>query len=157
VTGRRGPIRVLFVCTGNSARSQMAEAILRRRGGPAFEVASAGTEPKGVNPLTIQALAEIGIDISNARSKSVREFLDHEFDYVITVCDQARETCPVFPGAHESIHWGFDDPAAAEGTDEERTAVFRRVLGEIGLRLKPFVGVALRQRDLDAGPAGDEA
>jgi arsenate reductase len=146
MTADGAPIRVLFVCTGNSARSQMAEAILRSRGGPAFDVASAGTEPKGVNPLTVRVLAEVGIDISSARSKSVVEFLDRPFDYVITVCDQARESCPVFPGAHESIHWGFDDPAAAEGSEAERLAVFRRVLNEISLRLKPFVEVAVRQR-----------
>ena len=95
---------------------------------PAFEVASAGTEPKGVNPLTLRVLAEVGIDARAARSKSVTEFLGQRFDYVITVCDQAREICPVFPGDHESLHWGFDDPAAAEGTEEERLAVFRRVM-----------------------------
>ncbi len=138
------PIRVLFVCTGNSARSQIAEALLRHQGGPAFEVASAGTEPKGVNPLTVRVLAEVGIDISEARSKSVTEFLDEAFDYVITVCDQARETCPVFPGVHESIHWGFDDPAAAEGDEAARLKVFRRVMNEISVRLKPFQEVALR-------------
>ena len=145
MTRAPSPIRVLFVCTGNSARSQIAEALLRQRGGPAFEVASAGTEPKGVNPLTIRILTEVGIDASAARSKSVTEFLGQEFDYVITVCDQARESCPVFPGRHESIHWGFDDPAAAEGSETERLAVFRRVLGEIGVRLTPFQAVALRQ------------
>jgi len=145
MTGPGLPIRVLFVCTGNSARSQMAEAILRHQGRQAFHVASAGTEPKGVNPLTARILAEVGIDISGARSKSVTELLDQEFDYVITVCDQARESCPVFPGRHESIHWGFDDPAAAEGSDAERLAVFRRVMNEISVRLKPFQEVALRQ------------
>jgi len=145
VTTPGAPIRVLFVCTGNSARSQMAEAILRHVGGLAFDVASAGTEPKGVNPLTVRILAEVGIDISHARSKSVTEFLGQEFDYVITVCDQARETCPVFPGARESIHWGFDDPAVAEGSEAQRLAIFRRVLREISLRLKPFQEVALRQ------------
>ncbi len=151
MTDSGAPIRVLFVCTGNSARSQMAEAILRHQGGPAFDVASAGTEPKGVNPLTVRALAEVGIDISGARSTSVTEFLGQEFDYVITVCDQARESCPVFPGAHESIHWGFDDPAAAEGSEAERLAVFRRVMNEISLRLKPFQEVALRQHGLAGG------
>jgi len=151
MTAPGAPIRVLFVCTGNSARSQMAEAILRHQASPPFEVASAGTEPKGVNPLTVRILAEVGIDISDARSKSVSEFLGQEFDYVITVCDQARETCPVFPGARESIHWGFDDPAAAEGSEVERLAVFRRVLNEISLRLKPFAEVALRQHGHAAG------
>lgn len=147
MTETRTPIRVLFVCTGNSARSQMAEAILGRIGGPDFDVHSAGTHPGGVNPLTIRALSEIGVDWSRARSKSVVEYLDEPFDYVITVCDQAREACPVFPGEHASIHWGFDDPAAADGTDDERLAVFRRVLGEISIRIKPFVEVARR-----AGP-----
>jgi len=151
VTSTPGPIRVLFVCTGNSARSQMAEAILRQLGGPAFDVASAGTEPKGVNPLTVRILAEVGINISSARSKSVTEFLDEEFDYVITVCDQARESCPVFPGVHESIHWGFDDPAAAEGDEAARLKVFRRVMNEISVRLKPFQEVALRQHGRAAG------
>jgi arsenate reductase len=151
MTAPGAPIRVLFVCTGNSARSQMAEAMLRRQGSPPFEVASAGTEPKGVNPLTVRILAEVGIDISRARSKSVSEFLGQEFDYVITVCDQARETCPVFPGARESIHWGFDDPTAAEGSEVERLAVFRRILNEISMRLKPFAEVALRQHGHAAG------
>jgi arsenate reductase len=151
VTERGAPIRVLFVCTGNSARSQMAEAILRQQGGPAFDVASAGTEPKGVNPLTVRILAEVGLDISAARSKSVTEFLGQELDYVITVCDQARESCPIFPGVHESIHWGFDDPAAAEGSEAERLVVFRRVMNEISVRLKPFQEVALRQHGRAAG------
>jgi arsenate reductase len=136
------PIRVLFVCTGNSARSQMAQAILGAVGGPDFDVHSAGTHPGGVNPLTIRALAEIGIDWSRARSKPVTEYLDQPFDYVITVCDQAREACPVFTGAHESIHWGFDDPAAAVGTDDERLTVFRRVRGEISRRVEPFATLA---------------
>jgi arsenate reductase len=144
VSEARPPIRVLFVCTGNSARSQIAEAILGRLGGRDFEVQSAGTHPGVVNPLTIRVLSEIGIDWSGARSKSVVEFLDGHFDYVITVCDQAREACPVFPGTHESIHWGFDDPAAAQGSEVERLAVFRRVLGEISVRIKPFAEVARR-------------
>ena len=151
MTDPRPPIRVLFVCTGNSARSQMAEAILGRLGGPDFDVHSAGTHPWGVNPLTIRALAEIGLDWSGARSKSVIEYLDEPLDYVITVCDQAREACPVFPGEHESIHWGFDDPAAAQGTDDERLVVFRRVLGEISIRIKPFAEVARRAHG--RGPA----
>jgi arsenate reductase len=138
------PIRVLFVCTGNSARSQMAEALLRREGGQAFEVFSAGTEPRGVHPLAIRALADVGIDITGARSKSVDEFRDQPFDYVITLCDRARATCPVFPGAHETMHWGFDDPAEATGTEAERLAVFARVLGEIAGRLRLFIPIALR-------------
>ena len=138
------PIRVLFVCTGNSARSLIAEALLRHRGGPAFEVSSAGTEPKGVNPYTLRVLAEIGVDASFARSKSVTEFLDERFDYVITVCDQARQVCPVFPGAHESLHWGLEDPAAVEGTDEEKLVAFRRTATELIARIDPFVTLARR-------------
>ncbi len=109
-------IRVLVVCTGNSARSVMAEALLRTRGGEAFEVHSAGTEPKGINPLTVRVLEEAGIDASWARSKSVQEYLGQSFDYVITVCDEARQACPVFPGVHESLHWGYEDPALATGS-----------------------------------------
>jgi len=150
-------IRVLFVCTGNSARSQMAEAILGRLGGPDFDVQSAGTHPGSVNPLTVRALAEIGVDWSGARSKSVIEYVDEPFDYVITVCDQAREACPVFPGEHESIHWGFDDPAAAQGSDAERLAVFRRVMGEISIRIKPFAAVARRAHGRGPAPTGREA
>lgn len=157
MTEAPAPIRVLFICTGNSARSQMAEALLGRLGGTDFDVHSAGTHPARVNPLTIRALSEIGIDWSGARSKSVVEYLDEPFDYVITVCDQAREACPVFPGEHTSIHWGFDDPAAAAGTDEDRLAVFRRILGEIGPRLEPFVEVARRMRRPGPTPTGLEA
>ena len=131
-------MRVLFVCTGNSARSIMAEALLRQHGKDRFEVFSAGTDPRGVNPLTLRVLGDAGIDASWARSKSVQEFIGQPFDYVITVCDQAREACPVFPGAQESLHWGYDDPAEATGTDEERLAVFRRVFTAIGERVQLF-------------------
>jgi arsenate reductase (thioredoxin) len=144
VTGR--PIRMLVVCTGNSARSVMAEALLRQKGGDAFEVHSAGTEPKGINPLTVKILAEAGIDASWARSKSVTEYLGQEFDYVITVCDEARQVCPVFPGVHQSLHWGYEDPAEATGTEEERLAVFRRVFVQLGERINQFVPLALRDR-----------
>jgi arsenate reductase len=139
------PIRVLFVCTGNSARSVMAEALLRHHGGDRFEVHSAGTEPKGVNPLTLRVLSEAGIDASFARSKSVAEFLGQSFDYVVTVCDQARQTCPVFPGVHESLHWGYEDPAAAEGTDEQRMAVFRSVFIQMAERVRQFALITARQ------------
>lgn len=139
------PIRVLFVCTGNSARSVMAEALLRRHGGDRFEVFSAGMEPKGINPLTLRVLAEAGIDASFARSKSVTEFLGQPFDYVVTVCDQARQTCPVFPGVHASLHWGYEDPAAAEGTDEARLAVFRKVFIQMSERVLQFATVTTRQ------------
>ena len=139
------PLRVLFVCTGNSARSIMAEATLRHHGGDRFEVHSAGTEPRGVNPLTLQVLAEAGIDATGARSKSVTEFLGQSFDYVVTVCDQARQVCPVFPGGGESLHWGYDDPAEATGTEEERLAVFRRVLVQISERTAQFAALHARQ------------
>ena len=138
------PIRVLFVCTGNSARSIMAEALLRKHGGDRFEVSSAGTEPRGVNPLTLRVLDEAGIDASWARSKSVDEILGTPFDYVITVCDQARQSCPVFPGVHESLHWGYEDPAEATGSEEERLAVFRRVFTQLGERVRLFATVATR-------------
>src|SRR6266566_1703433 len=138
------PIRVLVVCTGNSARTLMGEALLRHHGGPAFEVLSAGTEPKGINPLTERVLDEAGIDHTWARSKSVTEFLGQSFDYVITVCDQARQSCPVFPGVHESLHWGYEDPAEAEGTEGERLEVFRRVFIGLGQRIAMFIPIALR-------------
>jgi arsenate reductase len=136
------PIRVLFVCTGNSARSQIAEALLRHYGGNDFTAVSAGTEPKGINPYTIRVLAEVGIDWSGARSKSVREYLDEPFDYVITVCDRARQSCPVFPGEHNSLHWGLDDPAQVEGTDADKLAAFRRTQQEVSVRLRPFIELA---------------
>jgi arsenate reductase len=138
------PIRVLFVCTGNSARSIMAEALLRRHGSDRFEVHSAGTDPRGVNPLTLRVLADAGIDASWARSKSVNEFLGQRFDYVITVCDQARQVCPVFPGVHESLHWGYEDPAEATGTEEERLRVFNRVFIAMGERVQQFAVIAKR-------------
>lgn len=138
------PIRVLFVCTHNSARSQLAEALLGRYGGADFEVHSAGTEATRVNPYAIRALAEAGIDWSGARSKVITEFLDQRFDYVITVCDRARETCPVFPGSTNTLHWGLDDPSEVDGTDEQKLAAFRRTQQEIARRLRPFVEVALR-------------
>jgi arsenate reductase len=138
------PISVLFVCTHNSARSQIAEALLRRYGGPDFEVLSAGTEATRVNPLATRVLAESGIDWSAARSKVITEFLDRRFDYVITVCDRARETCPVFPGSTNTLHWGLDDPSDVGGTDEERLAAFRRTEQEVAARLRPFIEVALR-------------
>jgi arsenate reductase len=141
---RADPIRVLFVCTHNSARSQIAEALLTEYGREDFEVRSAGTEVTRVNPYATKVLAEAGIDWSGARSKAVTEFLDQRFDYVITVCDRARETCPVFPGSENTLHWGLDDPFEVEGTDEERLAAFRRTQLEISTRLRPFVEVALR-------------
>lgn len=130
--------RVLILCTGNSARSQMAEGLLRHDAGNLFEVASAGVEPSRVRKEAIEAMREIGIDISEHRSKSVDEFARQEFDYVITVCDNANERCPIFPGNSKRIHWSFDDPAAAGGDDDRRLAVFRRVRDELRQHLRLF-------------------
>lgn len=131
-------VRVLFLCTGNSARSQMAEALLRARAGPALDVSSAGTDPQGVNALTVEVLAERGIDASAATSDHVDRYLSEPWDYVITVCDRANESCPVFPGAARRLHWSFPDPAGATGTDGERRAAFRRVRDAIDRRLAEF-------------------
>ncbi len=150
-----GPIRILFVCTHNSARSQMAEVVLRRRGGEAFEVHSAGTEVSRVSPLTLHVLSEAGYDTSELRSKSVTEFLGQRFDYVITVCDRARESCPVFPGSGESLHWGYDDPSEAEGTEEERAAAFRHVFTQISERIGLFVPIALKAHGLSLAAVAD--
>jgi arsenate reductase len=138
-------IRVLFLCTGNSARSIIGAALLRQTGGDAFEVLSAGTHPKGINPYTVRVLEPLGIDLSGERSKDVSEFEGQTFDYVITVCDAAAEECPVFPGAPERIHWSFVDPAAVEGTDQEKLAAFRRTVREMQARLATFVLVAKRK------------
>jgi arsenate reductase len=129
----------LFLCTGNACRSQMAEGALRELAGDRFEVASAGTNPTRVNPMAVRVMAEIGIDISEQRSKSVVEMMGEQFDYVITVCDRAREACPIFPGAATNLHWSFDDPAAAKGTEEDRLDVFRRVRDEIVSKVGGFV------------------
>lgn len=131
--------RVLILCTGNSARSQMAEGILRDIAGDRFEVESAGVAPSHVRPEAIEAMRDIGIDITSHRSKSVDEFTGDEFDHIITVCDNARESCPVFPGSAERIHWSFDDPAAVEGSEQERLDSFRRIRDEIHDRLRRFV------------------
>src|SRR5947207_3731675 len=127
--------RVLILCTGNSARSQMAEGILRHMAGDDFGVASAGVAPSHVRPEAIKVMGELGIDISGHHSKSVEEFAGQEFDYVITVCDNANEQCPVFPGKTERIHWSFEDPAAVHGDNPVRLGVFRRVRDEIKARL----------------------
>ncbi|MCX7886521.1 MAG: arsenate reductase ArsC [Verrucomicrobiae bacterium] len=132
--------RVLFLCTGNSCRSQMAEGWLRHLGGDRFEVFSAGAAPAGyVHPLAIRAMAEAGVDISQQRSKSLQEFAGQSFDLLVTVCDGAREACPVYAGARRRLHWGFDDPAQAKGSDDEKMAVFRRVRDEIRARICRFV------------------
>lgn len=129
---------ILVLCTGNSARSQMAEGLFRAAAGDRFEVFSAGTRPSLVRPEAIAVMAEIGIDLSTHRSKSVEEFLDREFTYVVTVCDHAAENCPVFPGRAERIHWSFEDPAAAQGSREEREAEFRRIRDQIAARVREF-------------------
>lgn len=130
--------RVLILCTGNSARSQMAEGLLRHIAGDKFDVESAGVAPSHVRPEAIEATREIGIDISGHRSKSVDEFTSQNFDYIITVCDNAKESCPVFPGKATRIHWSFDDPAAVEGDIETRLAAFRGIRDEIRERLIEF-------------------
>ena len=130
--------RVLILCTGNSARSQMAEGLLRHTAGDRFEVESAGTRPGRVRPEAIAVMKELGIDISGHRSKHVDEFEGQPFDYVLIVCDNARESCPVFFGAAKRLHRDFEDPAALQGTEEERLALFRRVRDEIGDYLKTF-------------------
>jgi arsenate reductase len=137
--------RVLFLCTHNSARSQMAEGLLRTMAGDQFEVFSAGTEETRVHPIAIEAMREIGIDISGQRSKTLDMFGGQQFDYVITVCDRANETCPIFPSATERIHWSFDDPSAATGTDEQRLRAFRNVREGIQQRLRMFQIVSAKR------------
>jgi arsenate reductase (thioredoxin) len=127
--------RVLILCTGNSARSQMAEGLLRHLAGDRFEVRSAGTRPGAVRPEAIFVMREIGIDISGHRSKSVDEFAGESFDYVLTVCDGARDSCPVYPGHGHRIHRSFEDPATAEGSAEERLSAFRRVRDQLAAYL----------------------
>ncbi|MBI3978422.1 MAG: arsenate reductase ArsC [Chloroflexi bacterium] len=132
--------RALILCTGNSARSQMAEGWLRHLAGERFEVASAGTEPaRQVNPLAVRAMAEVGIDLSGQYPKRVDRYLGEPWDFVITVCDRAKESCPFFPGLHERIHWSFEDPAAATGSTDERMQVFRRVRDEIAEHLRQLL------------------
>ena len=132
--------RVLIVCTGNSCRSQMAEGWVRHDLGARWEAASAGTHPAGeVAPLAVRAMAEVGVDISNARSKHWAPFLEEVWDLVVTVCDSARESCPLFPGASEQIHVPFVDPVLAVGSEEERLAVYRAVRDDIRARLLPEI------------------
>jgi arsenate reductase len=128
--------RVLFLCTGNSARSQMAEAFLRLYGGARFEAHSAGLEPRGINPYTRRVLAEVGVDMSDQTSKDLTVYLGRtHFGYLITVCSNAEARCPIFPGVATRLHWPFDDPAAVEGTDEDKLAAFRRVRDAIEARI----------------------
>jgi arsenate reductase len=131
--------RVLFLCTGNSCRSQMAEGLLRARGGGRFDVASAGTKPMGLNPDAVAAMAELDIDISAQQSKHVDTFAGQHFDYVISVCDHAAESCPVFSAGTRILHWSFDDPAAAPGNAGDRCTVFRRVRDDIATRIDRFL------------------
>jgi len=138
-TQMRKKAKVLFVCTHNSARSQMAEGFLRYLGGSAFEAHSAGTEPGELHPLAVAVMAKEGIDISGQRAKSVDDFVQQRFDYVITVCDDANEACPFFPNAASRLHWSIPNPLAAEGTHEERLAVFREVRDGIRARVRELL------------------
>ena len=131
---------VLILCTGNSARSQMAEGLLRHEGGDRFEVHSAGTKPGSVREEAIAVMAEIGIDLSGHRSKSVDEFVGRDLDIVITVCDNAKESCPVFPAGVAKLHWPFEDPAAVQGSEEVRQTAFRKVRDQIHARIMVFLG-----------------
>lgn len=139
------PIRVLFVCTHNSARSIMAEALLRHHGGAAYEVHSAGIEPSVVRTLTLRTIEKAGLPTSGLRSRSVAEFKDREFDYVVTVCDSAQRRCPTFPGGGARLHWSHEDPSAANGSEAERLAVFERVFEGIEARVRRFVSEGSRE------------
>jgi arsenate reductase (thioredoxin) len=131
--------RILVLCTGNSARSQMGEGLFRHEGQGDYQVESAGTTPSTVRPEAIAVMKEIGIDISGHRSKSVAEFEGQGFDYVVTVCDNARDNCPFFPAGTERIHWSLEDPAAVQGSEQERLAAFRRIRDQIHEKVKGFV------------------
>jgi arsenate reductase len=131
--------RVLFLCTHNSARSQMAEGLLRHLGGDRFEVESAGSQPRGVHPLAIQVMAGRGVDLHGQRSKHVDDLSERSFDYVVTVCDDANETCPVFPGAPRRIHWSIADPSRVEGEETERVAAFARAADELTARILDWI------------------
>jgi arsenate reductase (thioredoxin) len=148
--------RVLFLCTGNSARSIMAEALLRYYAPDRFEVYSAGLDPKGINPYTIRAMHEIGLDVSGGRSKDVMEFLGKvHVSYVITVCSNAEERCPIFPFSTQRLHWPFEDPAAFQGTDAEKAAKFREVRDLIDERIRGWLGE--QQIQLAARPLAAQA
>jgi ArsR family transcriptional regulator, arsenate/arsenite/antimonite-responsive transcriptional repressor / arsenate reductase (thioredoxin) len=135
-------LRVLFLCTENSARSQMAEAILRQMTHGAFDVASAGSAPgPEIHPMAVNALAKLGISVIGQRPKPLQRFLDEEFDYVITVCDRSAERCPVFPGDPERIHWSFDDPAAVTGSDEERQRAFNTTASQMVSRIRIWLSL----------------
>jgi arsenate reductase len=135
--------KVLFLCTGNSARSQMAEGLLRHLVGDQMDVFSAGTKPSTVNPLAIRVMQERGLDISHYRSKHLDEFRSQPFDYVITVCDNAAESCPVFPGPAQRIHWGFPDPAAVQGSEQEKLQAFRQIRDALEAQLRDGLAAQL--------------
>lgn len=146
----RRTIRVLFLCTGNACRSQMAEALLRELGGEDFEVASAGTDPQPIHPLTRTVMRELGMDLAGQSPKSLERYLGEAFDFVITVCDKTRDRCPNFPGDNERIHWSFADPAQVGGAPAEQLQAFRQVRNEIRDRLRPWI--ALQRRRLQETP-----
>ncbi len=132
--------KVLFLCTGNSARSQMAEALLRKYGGERFEVFSAGLEPSVINPLTVQVMEEVGVDMSQHFAKGLTQYLGKEhFGYLITVCGRAEEKCPIFPGMGIRLHWPFEDPAAFKGTPEEKLEKFRQVRDQIQIAVQDWI------------------
>jgi arsenate reductase len=143
------PIRVLFIDTANASRSIFAEAILRRAGNERFAVVSAGTFPTEVHPLTRRVLEQSGLDHEWATAKDVEQFVGEPFDYVITLCDDARLVCPVFPGADQSMHWGYGEPASVEGDEAVRLAAFERVFSDLGARVRQFLLIA--QRSTAAG------
>jgi len=145
MTNLRTRQRVLFICTHNSARSQMAEGWLRHLAGDRYEAHSAGTEATFVRPLAIKAMAEVGIDISQQTSKTLDRYLREPWDYVITVCDQANEACPFFPGGKHRLHWSFPDPSTATGTDDEKLAVYRTVRDAIRTRMEEILSPERRQ------------
>ena len=134
-----GVKRVIFLCTGNSARSQMAEGLMNHLSHEEWKVQTAGIFPSYVHPLAIRVMEEIGIDISQQTSKSMNQFLNEVFDYIITLCDEAAQSCPTFPGQGKRLHWSFQDPAAAIGTIEERSVVFRKVRDEIRTKIEEFL------------------
>jgi arsenate reductase (thioredoxin) len=144
--------RVLFICTHNSARSQMAEAMLRVMGGEEFEPFSAGTNATTVRPEAIAVMAEVGIDISGQESKTLDRFLQQPFDWLITVCDNARQHCPIFPGVEQTAHWGVDDPAEVEGSEARRLEAFRQARDDLRNRIRLFITTASRP-DLPRGAA----
>ena len=149
-------LRVLFLCTGNSARSQMAEGLLRFLGKDDFDAFSAGSEPQHINPRAVQVMEELSIDIAQQRSKHLNEFLDQPFDYVITLCDPAHEECPAFPGDPERIQWRYPDPIAVVGDEEAQIRAFRKVRDEMSERLRLWIlnqRKLLRERDASSDRA----